>query len=638
MAMMGCHALTFGSHSAEIWLPRCFVDGIYRFGGDPVAGRLLSDIFLISGWPSTSATAFLKNMVFRFAGFELDRQRAELRGPDGEVIKLRPKTFDMLTLFAGNAGRVLSKQELGQAVWPNVHVADDNLFQCIREIRAALGDDRRQLVKLVSGRGYMFEAAVSAEPAAAPAPAPLPPAVPSHEPVAGAAAPVEPAKPWRLFGLRGPAALAAVAGLGAIFGLAIAAPIFGPDLIFGRAPPTIMVMPIVGVGNDGEVAETAADVTRRLTDGLARIDSIKVVAPPPPELASTSAQAAPAPVADFVLSGELQKTDQSWELRARMTRTATREVVWATPVSVAMEDADQSLQQSRLAAGLGHPLALGINALVDKGARPATADGGSPAGSAKVVIEQATASINQTSRERFTAAQAMLETALAADPNNVDLEVALAALQLRGIQLVWYSPADSAAAEQNAKAMLERAARSRPNSIPVLEAYCRFLNATNQFVESLVACAKILALDPWNGIALYHIGLAQLQLGRFEEALATFKEANRFDTPQVARWTWLLGVGWTYLLTGHAEEAVPWLQRSIAITPASGRPLMLLAAAYQESGRPDEAKAALAKALELRPGSTVVNVALPSKNASPAFLEAGSRIVRAIVEAGLPEK
>jgi hypothetical protein len=77
----------------------------------------------------------------------------------------------------------------------------------------------------------------------------------------------------------------------------------------------------------------------------------------------------------------------------------------------------------------------------------------------------------QTTRERFAAAQAMLEKALADEPNNADLQVSLAALQLRGIQMVWYSLEDSAAAEQNAKAMLEGALLIKPNSIPVLEAY-----------------------------------------------------------------------------------------------------------------------------------------------------------------------
>jgi DNA-binding winged helix-turn-helix (wHTH) protein/tetratricopeptide (TPR) repeat protein/TolB-like protein len=575
--------------------------------------------------------------VFRFAGFEFDRQRAELRGPDGKAIKLRPKTFDMLGLFAAaNAGRILGKQELMEAIWPNVHVGEDSLFQCIRELRTALGDDQRQMIKLVSGRGYKFDVEVLAEPAAAETQAPLPPLAESGEPAASAAAATELVKPRRLFGLRGPAAFAAVAGLGAIVGLAVAAPIFGPDVIFGRTPPTIAVMPIAGVGNDSQVAETAANVTTRLADGLAKIDNIRVLTQTAPQPASTRATQA-----DFVVNGELAKGERSWELRARMTRTATGEVVWTAPITVSLknsdlEDADLGMQQSRLAAGLGHPLALRINALLDSGARPAATVGGSP-GNAKVVVEQATALINQTTRERFAAAQTMLEKALASDPDNVDLQVALAALQLRGIQMVWYNPEDSAAAQTSARSILERALQSKPDSIPVLEAYCRFLNATNEFVESLVACARTLSFDPWNGLALYHIGLAQLHLGRFEDGLATFRQADRFDTPQVSRWTWLLGAGWANLLLGHGDDALPWLQRSIAITPASGRSHMALAATYQQLGRIDEAKAALKEGLTLRPGTTALSVSPPTKNASPVFVKASERIIQFMIAAGLPE-
>jgi tetratricopeptide (TPR) repeat protein len=321
-----------------------------------------------------------------------------------------------------------------------------------------------------------------------------------------------------------------------------------------------------------------------------------------------------------------------------MIKTATGQVEAIPALTVDEKDLDADLQKTRLAAGVGHLLAVRINALLDADARPPAAENALQRGSAKVAIEQATASIMQTSRDRFTAAQEMLEKALAEEPNNADLQVALAALQLRGVQLVWYSPADSAAAERNAKLMLERAVRTRPNSIPVLEAYCRFLNATNEFVESLVACARTLAYDPWNGIALYHMGVAHIQLGRFEDALATFKLANRYDTPQVSRWTWLLGVGWSYLMMDRGEEALPWLERSIAITPASGRPLMLLAAAYQRAGRTDQARAALARALEVRPGSTADNIKLPLKNSSPEFIVGSDRIREALIQVGLPNR
>ena len=104
--------------------------------------------------------------MFRFAGFELDRARAELRGADGKLIKLRPKAFEMLQLFAVNTGRVMGKHELLAAIWPNVHVGDDSLFQCIRELRTALGDDRRQMIRLVSRRGYLFAVEVLLDPPA----------------------------------------------------------------------------------------------------------------------------------------------------------------------------------------------------------------------------------------------------------------------------------------------------------------------------------------------------------------------------------------------------------------------------------------------------------------------------------------
>jgi DNA-binding winged helix-turn-helix (wHTH) protein/tetratricopeptide (TPR) repeat protein len=578
--------------------------------------------------------------VFRFAGFELDPQRAELRGSGGEAIKLRPKSFDMLQVFAANAGRVLSKRELIDAVWPNVHVGDDSLFQCIREIRAVLGDDQRQLIKLVSGRGYLFEAEVSSEatefaPEAEAALAAMPAGDELDTPAEG-----RPAGRRFRFGLRGPAALAMVAGVGAIIGLAAATPIFAPGFIFARRPPTITVMPIVDAGADPQLARMAASVTDRLADGLAKIDNIRVLAPrPEAESASLRVVAAGRPAqADFVVTGELRKEAGSWTLQARMTGSATGEVRWTRSVSVGIENTDLLLQQSRFTAAVGHPLALRINALFNSGAGSAATDSDLPAGNAKVVIEQAMAFINQTTPERFQAAQAMLEKALAAEPDNVDLEAALAAHLLRGIQSAWYDPADVAPTVRSAQSMLERALRMKPTYLPVLEGYCRFLAATNHFVESLVACARVLTFDPWNGLALFNLGLAQLQLGRFEDALATFKQADQFDTPQVSRWTWLLGAGLTCLLMDRDEEAVSWLTRSIAITPATGRTHAVLAAAYQRLGRLDEAKAAMAKAMELRPGSTAVNIVLPTENASLVFLKASQRLVRAQVEAGLPER
>ncbi|WP_246679965.1 tetratricopeptide repeat protein [Mesorhizobium sp. B1-1-9] len=88
---------------------------------------------------------------------------------------------------------------------------------------------------------------------------------------------------------------------------------------------------------------------------------------------------------------------------------------------------------------------------------------------------------------------------------------------------------------------------------------------------------------------------------------------------------------------GRAEEALPWLQRSIAITPGTGRTHMALAAAYQQLGRADDARATMVAAMELWPGSTARNAPPPTKNCSAIYLKAYERVLRLMVAAGLPE-
>src|SRR5882757_5212142 len=72
---------------------------------------------------------------------------------DGNEIALRPKTFAVLNYLIENAGRLVSKDELFDAVWPNVAITDDALVQSIGELRRALGDDGPRLVRTVPRRG-----------------------------------------------------------------------------------------------------------------------------------------------------------------------------------------------------------------------------------------------------------------------------------------------------------------------------------------------------------------------------------------------------------------------------------------------------------------------------------------------------
>jgi predicted ATPase/DNA-binding winged helix-turn-helix (wHTH) protein len=97
---------------------------------------------------------------YQFGEFALDLARGAVFKA-GQEIKLRPKVYELLKYLVENPGRLIAKQELIQAVWPDSFVTDDSLVQCAVELRRALEDRDQQLLKTVPRRGYLFTAQVT---------------------------------------------------------------------------------------------------------------------------------------------------------------------------------------------------------------------------------------------------------------------------------------------------------------------------------------------------------------------------------------------------------------------------------------------------------------------------------------------
>ena len=98
--------------------------------------------------------------TFCFGVYTLDLRRGSLRAGNREI-ELRPKSFAMLCYLVENAGRLISKDELIKAVWPNATVADGLLARCASDVRLALGDADQRIIKTLLRRGYLFAAPVS---------------------------------------------------------------------------------------------------------------------------------------------------------------------------------------------------------------------------------------------------------------------------------------------------------------------------------------------------------------------------------------------------------------------------------------------------------------------------------------------
>jgi DNA-binding winged helix-turn-helix (wHTH) protein/tetratricopeptide (TPR) repeat protein/TolB-like protein len=100
--------------------------------------------------------------VYAFGSFRLDPERRLLLR-DGEPVPLQPKAFDTLLVLVQNGEKVVLKDELMKALWPDSFVEESNLSQNIFVLRKALGEaggENRYIVTL-PGRGYRFAAAVT---------------------------------------------------------------------------------------------------------------------------------------------------------------------------------------------------------------------------------------------------------------------------------------------------------------------------------------------------------------------------------------------------------------------------------------------------------------------------------------------
>lgn len=87
-----------------------------------------------------------------------DVEKELLENAAGELVNLRPQSAQVLNILARDVGGVITKEALLDAVWPNVSVTEDSLVQCISDIRRAIGDKDRTILRTVPKRGYMLVA------------------------------------------------------------------------------------------------------------------------------------------------------------------------------------------------------------------------------------------------------------------------------------------------------------------------------------------------------------------------------------------------------------------------------------------------------------------------------------------------
>jgi TolB-like protein/DNA-binding winged helix-turn-helix (wHTH) protein len=266
--------------------------------------------------------------LYRFDEFEVDpSKRAFLRA--GAPVSISPKAFDVLLHFVTNSGRVVTKEELLHAVWPDSFVEESNLAQHVSWLRKGLADKSNYIVT-VPGRGYQFTAQVRTE-----VPADEPPSTTSDGsldreallPTAEAPLRRQRDRSWKIIGTA--AALSAVIIVGGFFSY--------KKLTYARLRPpvSIAVLPFANQTGDPTREYLSDGVTEEMINGLARVEGgkLKVIG----RTSAMSFKSTGKSVAEiakelgvkYVLEGSVKAEGNHLHVTAELIRGDNQTYVWA---------------------------------------------------------------------------------------------------------------------------------------------------------------------------------------------------------------------------------------------------------------------------------------------------------------------
>ena len=213
--------------------------------------------------------------------------------------------------------------------------------------------------------------------------------------------------------------------------------------------------------------------------------------------------------------------------------------------------------------------------------------------------------INMTSRGDYEAVRGLRQWAVDLDPHNAEALARLTFAIVTGVLNHWSN--DVAADLQAANLTVQQAIRIAPEDRMVRGAQCHILRAMRLFEVAISVCGESAKNFPEYSFLHKEIGYNQLMLGRLDEALAEFLEADRIAPNSKLRWSWNQGIGLIYLMQGEDQKAIERLSRAALEAPNAGHPSAYLASAYALVGREQEARDAMDHYMKLWPQTSLAN-------------------------------
>src|SRR5882724_4185324 len=233
----------------------------------------ISQALLVPTFPSLDSNRGMKS----FQSFRLDTTNHCLWSGE-ERVRIPPKAFDVLRYLVENPGRLVTQDELLEALWPETYVNPEILRKYILDIRRILGDrpDKPVFIETVTKRGYRFIAPVAEDTEAAPASLPAPDAEAKQTP---ASEPVGVQRESRLhkgglYAIAIPAVLTLIAAAMAVYFW----PARNKPIARALNNSSIAVLPFADLSPGKDQDYFSDGLTEELINDLAKVPGLKVVA------------------------------------------------------------------------------------------------------------------------------------------------------------------------------------------------------------------------------------------------------------------------------------------------------------------------------------------------------------------------
>ena len=523
-------------------------------------------------------------MIYRFSNCEIDTQLYELR-VDGEPVPIQPLVFNLLQFLVENRERVVTKDELYDHIWPGRVVSEATLSSGIKAAREAIGDSGRDQhsIRTIHGRGFHFIEDITIQKTEEGTEQ-----IDKKEKVNDEAQ-------------------------------------ASNDIPY----PSIVVLPFINMSADPEQEHFADGITEDIIALLSRFRLLSVTSRNSAfsyKGQSTDARTIAKELGvRYILEGSIRRAGNSLRVSVQFIEAASGNSIWSERFDRDVKDIFD-VQDEIATAVAGATISELSHAERERAHRKAPQNL-----NAWEWYQRGLREMYRFEPEGFLEAKKLFRCALRHDP---ELTLAHTALAYALLQEVMYSdPGDPSQ-------LVDEAFKCARKGIALDDR-----NAFGHYVLGRVeilrheldtACLefkKAIDLNPSFAYSYFGLGIALLDMSKYELALSQFKTAQALSPRDPHGWTFIHYQAWPLLALERYEQVVE-IERTALRSPNAGFwPYLPLIAALGYLGRKDEAKRELANLEKIQPNYSCASARRYLKTAVNPIID---QVIEGLRRAGLP--